>query len=148
MTRQRKPQSRQSMRQSHISLSVRSTRQNFIESELTDSEEHHPRVLAHKVLNGMPTTSLATQATSPSLPSTPSSSLLPQIPQPSGACASTVSCSSPDTPLDREVPFQCPSLLSLSVSTLGRHVTKFVRCCGKLDFLPTDVRGCLIAAAR
>ncbi|MEW5312321.1 MAG: hypothetical protein WDW38_003964 [Sanguina aurantia] len=96
----------------------------------------------------MPTATLATQTTIPSPPSTPSSSSNPQIVYLSGACGGTASCPSSDTPLDEEVPFQCPSLLSLSVSTLGRHVTKFVRCCGKLDFLPTDVRGCLIAAAR
>lgn len=148
MTRQRKPQSRQSLRQSYISHSVRSTRQNFNESELSDSEELHPRGLSHKALNSMPTATLATQTTIPSLPSTPSSSSNTQIANLSGPSNSTASCPSLDTPLDREVPFQCPSLLSLSVSTLGRHVTKFVRCCGRLDFLPTDVRGCLVAAAR
>lgn len=148
MTRQRKPQSRQSLRRSYISHSVRSTRHNFNQSELSDSEELHPRGLSHKAVNSMPTATLATQTTIPSPPSTPSSSSNPQIVYLSGACGGTASCPSSDTPLDEEVPFQCPSLLSLSVSTLGRHVTKFVRCCGKLDFLPTDVRGCLIAAAR
>lgn len=148
MTRQRKPPSRQCMRQSHISHSVRSTRQDFAESEDIDLEDPLPRGLSHKVSNSMPIITLATQTTTPTLPSTPSSSSTPPICKPSVACGSTASCPSLDTLLDREVPFECPSLLSLSVSTLGRHVTKLVRCCGTLEFLPTDVRGCLIAAAR
>lgn len=149
MVRIRRPQSRQHLRDTSIHHSVNNTNSQREQSinNLEDLLIEEPFYGRHLLPRGALHVLAGTLAMSPSLPAAP------RIHTSSAStCASpgiiSTSCSAAAPETDVHTPFQCPSLLSLSLSTLGRHVTKFVKCCGKLDFLPTDVRGCLIAAAR